>query len=104
MVFRHDDGERFASLLRRAAQRPSPRSQIAVVLGDRLISAPAVTAPVSDSRAQIAGGFTEAFAKQPAEDLGARQRPAPAGRGQEGPSGRREVTSPTDTLARPAGA
>ncbi|MFI2433749.1 SecDF P1 head subdomain-containing protein [Streptomyces sp. NPDC018693] len=67
-----DDAERFAALTERAAERTSPMNQLAIVLGDRLISAPAVAGPITGGEVQIAGAFTEESAKSLARELGAR--------------------------------
>ncbi|MGI5350429.1 SecDF P1 head subdomain-containing protein [Streptomyces sp. CA-250714] len=70
--FQDQDAKRFAALTGRAAQRQSPRNQVAIVLGDRLISAPAVTGSITGGQVQITGNFTEDSAKALAKELGAR--------------------------------
>ncbi|MFV0132053.1 protein kinase domain-containing protein [Streptomyces sp. HMX87] len=70
--FRDGDAERFAALSERAAQRRSPKNQIAVVLGDRLVSAPAVAEAITGGQVQIAGNFTQDEAQSLARELGAR--------------------------------
>ncbi|MFB6979022.1 serine/threonine-protein kinase [Streptomyces scopuliridis] len=72
MTVRSDDAERFEALTKRAAQRQPPQNQLAIVLGDRLISAPAVTGPITGGEVQIAGSFTQDSAKDLAKELGAR--------------------------------
>ncbi|WP_308401259.1 protein kinase [Streptomyces sp. AC512_CC834] len=72
MTFKDDDAERFTDLTMRAAQRASPKNQVAVVLGDRLLTAPAITAAITGGQVQIVGDFTEAEAKALAGELGAR--------------------------------
>lgn len=72
MTFQEEDGERFADLSERAATRQTPKNQIAIVLGDRLLSAPAVTERISGGNLQIAGSFTKASAEELARELGAR--------------------------------
>ncbi|MEU3447329.1 protein kinase [Streptomyces thermolilacinus] len=72
MTFEEGDGKRFAALTGRAAPREAPRNQIAIVLGDRLISAPAISSAITGGEAQIAGAFTAAEAKALARELGAR--------------------------------
>ncbi|MEV5444770.1 hypothetical protein AB0N23_19860, partial [Streptomyces sp. NPDC052644] len=72
MTFDEGDGKRFAALTGRAAPRAVPRNQIAIVLGDRLISAPAINSAITGGEAQIAGTYTEAEAKALARELGAR--------------------------------
>ncbi|CAL9419604.1 protein kinase domain-containing protein [Streptomyces sp. enrichment culture] len=72
MAFDEGDGKRFAALTGRAAPREAPRNQIAIVLGDRLISAPAIGSAITGGEAQIAGAFTATEAKALARELGAR--------------------------------
>ncbi|MER6476480.1 serine/threonine-protein kinase [Streptomyces filamentosus] len=69
-TFDGPDGERFTALTGLAARRGSPRNQIAIVIGDRLISAPAVTAAVPGGSMQIAGNFTKDDAEALARELG----------------------------------
>jgi hypothetical protein len=71
MTFQDDDAKRFQALTERAARRGSPRNQVAIVLGDRLISAPAVNEPIGGGEVQIVGDYTEASAKGLARQLGA---------------------------------
>ena len=53
MTFRDAGAKRFVSLTERAARRQSPQNQIAIVLGDRLLSAPSVAAPSPAAKASI---------------------------------------------------
>ncbi|MBO8186383.1 protein kinase [Streptomyces sp. DW4-2] len=69
--FQDEDAKRFADLTSRAAQRRSPQNHIAIVLGDRLISAPAVTGPISGGAMEISGSFTKDSANKLAKELGA---------------------------------
>ncbi|MGW7300481.1 protein kinase domain-containing protein [Streptomyces sp. NPDC054829] len=71
MTFRDADAKLFTSLTERAARRQAPQNQIAIVLGDRLISAPSVAAAVSGGVVDISGDFTRADAEALAKELGA---------------------------------
>ncbi|MGP3975281.1 protein kinase domain-containing protein [Streptomyces sp. 8N114] len=70
-TFQDEDAKRFAALTSRAAQRQSPQNQVAIVLGDRLISAPAVTESITGGKVQISGSFTKDSAHKLAKELGA---------------------------------
>ncbi|CAL9350306.1 Serine_threonine-protein kinase PknD [Streptomyces sp. enrichment culture] len=72
MTFDDKDARRFAELTARAAKRQQPQNQVAVLLGDRLLSAPAVAEPVSGGAVEIAGDFTEDEARALAKELGGR--------------------------------
>ncbi len=72
MTFEDDDAKRFAALTERASKRQSPQNQFAIVLGDRPISAPAVTDSITGGEVQIAGSFTKETAEALAKELGAR--------------------------------
>ncbi|WP_217623708.1 hypothetical protein [Streptomyces sp. TRM64462] len=62
----------FAALTGRAAHRKPPQNQVAIVLGDRLLSAPTVLQAIAGGQVEISGGFTEASARELAKELGAR--------------------------------
>ncbi|MEU9336045.1 protein kinase [Streptomyces sp. NPDC048290] len=66
-----EDTERFTELTRRASQRENPRNQLAILLGDRLISAPAVTGPLTGGEMQISAEYTQDEANELARQLGA---------------------------------
>jgi hypothetical protein len=70
--FLQDDAERWAALTERVASQEPPRNQIAIVFGDRFISAPAVRGPITDGRTQIIQDFTQEQAQDLARGLGAR--------------------------------
>ncbi|MEU0405577.1 hypothetical protein ABZ318_36315 [Streptomyces sp. NPDC006197] len=70
MTFGDEDGRRFTALTERAAQRQTPRNQIAIVLGDRLLSAPSVSAPIPGNEIQISGNFTKNDAEALTRELG----------------------------------
>ncbi|MEV5662595.1 serine/threonine-protein kinase [Streptomyces flaveolus] len=72
MTFDDTDARRFAHLTARAAERQSPRNQIAILLGDRLLSAPAVAESVAGGSVEIAGSFTRDEARELAKELGGR--------------------------------
>lgn len=71
MTFRDAGAKRFVSLTERAARRQSPQNQIAIVLGDRLLSAPSVAAPVTGGVVDISGDFTRDEVEALAKELGA---------------------------------
>ncbi|CCK25583.1 hypothetical protein BN159_1204 [Streptomyces davaonensis JCM 4913] len=71
MAFEDADAKRFATLSERAAQRTQPQNQIAIVLGDRLISAPSVGESITGGEVDISGNFTADEAKDLAKELGA---------------------------------
>ncbi|MFD5115434.1 MULTISPECIES: protein kinase [unclassified Streptomyces] len=72
MAFKPEDATRFAELSGRVAALDAPRNQLAIVQGDRLLSAPAVMDRLTDGRMQIAGGLNQWQAEQLASALGAR--------------------------------
>jgi preprotein translocase subunit SecD len=48
---------------------PEPRNQFAIVLDDRVVSAPRINSAIPDGRAEISGSFTAASAKTLADQL-----------------------------------
>ncbi|MFI6938976.1 protein kinase [Streptomyces sp. NPDC050418] len=72
MTFQDDDARSFTTLTERASKRQAPQNQFAIVLGDRLISAPAVNEAITGGEVQIAGNFTKESAEELAKELGAR--------------------------------
>ncbi|WP_374207630.1 hypothetical protein [Streptomyces sp. XM4193] len=72
MTFRDEDAQRFAELSGRAAERSAPQNQLAVVLGDRLVSAPSIAQRIDGGAVEISGNFTSEEAKSLARELGAR--------------------------------
>ncbi|MFI8325586.1 protein kinase [Streptomyces sp. NPDC085529] len=70
VTFHDEDGRRFTALTEKAAGRQAPQNQIAIVLGDRLISAPSVTAAIPGNEIQISGDFTRNEADALVEELG----------------------------------
>lgn len=71
MKFQDTDAKRFAALSERAVNRTPPQNQIAIVLGDRLISAPMVEEAITGGEVNITGEFTQDEAKALARELGA---------------------------------
>ncbi|MQY12408.1 Serine/threonine-protein kinase PknD [Streptomyces sp. RB5] len=71
MSFEKTDARHFATLTGKAAGRESPKNQIAIILGDTLISAPVVTAAITGGEVEISGSFTRDDAEKLARDLGA---------------------------------
>ncbi|MEV6201705.1 protein kinase [Streptomyces sp. NPDC051771] len=70
VTFQDADGKRFTALTELASKREAPRNQIAILLGDRLISAPSVASPIPGNEIQISGGFTKSEADALAVELG----------------------------------
>ncbi|WP_308408004.1 serine/threonine-protein kinase [Streptomyces mayonensis] len=70
MSFRDQDARRFTELTDTASRRQTPQNQIAILFGDRLLSAPAVLAPIPGGEMQITGGYTKAEATELARQLG----------------------------------
>ncbi|NYI07040.1 serine/threonine-protein kinase [Allostreptomyces psammosilenae] len=66
-----EDAPRLSALTAEVAGGPPPQ-QMAILLGDRLLSAPAVYSAISGGRLQISGTLDEQEARQLAYDLGAR--------------------------------
>ncbi|MEU1668352.1 hypothetical protein ABZ547_33175 [Streptomyces sparsogenes] len=67
---RSADAARFGQLTGRLAQQQSPRNRLAMVRGDKLLSAPVVSAAISGGKIQISGSFTRESAERLARDLG----------------------------------
>ncbi|MFE9286602.1 protein kinase [Streptomyces olivaceus] len=70
MTLRDQDARRFTELTDTAARRQAPKNQIAILFGDRLLSAPTVLAPIPGGHMQISGGYTRAEATELARQLG----------------------------------
>ncbi|MET9349197.1 serine/threonine-protein kinase [Streptomyces termitum] len=70
VTFEEGDGQRFSALTARAATRQPPQNQIAIVLGDRLISAPLVTAAIEGGEMQISGDFNQTEADSLVKEMG----------------------------------
>jgi SecDF, P1 head subdomain len=60
--FRPADASRFAALTRKLVDQPTPRCQLAIIIGGRVIAAPVVEAPITAGQAQIPGFATRAQA------------------------------------------
>ncbi|MFE7431199.1 protein kinase [Streptomyces sp. NPDC057545] len=71
IIFDGEDAKRFSALTAEVAGNPPPR-QVAIVLDDRMLSAPAAHSAISGGRIDISGAFTKQEAEQMAHDLGAR--------------------------------
>lgn len=69
-TFDEPDGKRFTALTELAARRENPKNQIAILIGDRLVSAPAVSAAIPGGSMQISGSFTKDGAEALARELG----------------------------------
>jgi SecDF, P1 head subdomain len=61
--FTRGDAARFAALTRELVGQESPRDQLAVVVGGRIISSPVVVAPITGGQAQIPGFASRAQAE-----------------------------------------
>ncbi|MET7277754.1 hypothetical protein ABZS29_05935 [Kribbella sp. NPDC005582] len=59
----------FATLTGQLVKSKPPTNQLAIVVKDRVVSAPMVSAPITEGRVQIAGNFTSKQAKQLAADI-----------------------------------
>jgi len=59
----------FATLTGQLVTNKPPTNQLAIVVNDRVVSAPMVSAPITEGRVQIAGNFTSKQAKQLAADI-----------------------------------
>ncbi|MFB6721733.1 hypothetical protein ACFCV3_16275 [Kribbella sp. NPDC056345] len=59
----------FATLTGQLVKARPPANQLAIVVNDRVVSAPSVSAPITGGRVQIAGSFTSKEAKQLAADI-----------------------------------
>lgn len=57
------DASRFAALTRKLVGQPTPRCQLAVIVGGRVISSPTVEAPITAGQAQIVGFNSRAQAE-----------------------------------------
>ncbi|MGY0060915.1 SecDF P1 head subdomain-containing protein [Streptomyces sp. LZ34] len=64
------DAARFGQLSGKLAQRQSPQNRLAMVRGDKLLSAPSVLSAIPGGKVQITGSFTRDEAEQLARDLG----------------------------------
>ncbi|WP_157254154.1 SecDF P1 head subdomain-containing protein [Nonomuraea typhae] len=64
------DGRRFTELTERVHRLPEPRNQLAIVVGGKVISAPAVLEPIPGRTLQISGGFGKTAAEELARRLG----------------------------------
>jgi hypothetical protein len=53
--FNPGDAARFAALTRELAGQPTPRCQLAVIIGGRVISSPTVQQPITQGQAEISG-------------------------------------------------
>jgi len=71
ITFDAEDAKSFSALTAEVASKPPPQ-QLAIVLDDRLLSAPSAYTAISGGRIEISGGFTKQEAAQMAHDLGAR--------------------------------
>ncbi|MEV6419849.1 protein kinase [Streptomyces sp. NPDC051662] len=71
ITFDDEDGKRFSALTAEVAGNPPPQ-QVAIILGDRLLSAPAAYSAISGGRIDISGSFTKQETERLARDLGAR--------------------------------
>ncbi|WP_158676923.1 SecDF P1 head subdomain-containing protein [Wenjunlia vitaminophila] len=71
-----EDAQRFADLTAKAARNPPPRNQIAIVQGDRLLSAPQVVSAITGGEVDISGGSTREQAEELARALGAPAQPS----------------------------
>jgi hypothetical protein len=61
--FTRADAARFAALTRELAGQPSPRCQLAVIVGGHVISSPTVEQPITQGQAQITGFTSRAQAE-----------------------------------------
>lgn len=74
IVLKPHDASRLKALTTTLSKQASPQNKLAVILGSsadrRLLTAPAVQAPIAGPGMQIVGDFTEESAKQLVHDLG----------------------------------
>jgi hypothetical protein len=70
VTFTGADAGRFTDLSRQLSPLPQPRNQLAVVMGSRMISNPAILEPLTSDTAVIVTGLTRAEAEAVAADLG----------------------------------
>jgi SecDF, P1 head subdomain len=61
--FTKTDASRFTALTRRLAGQPSPRCQLAIVVGGRVMAAPVVAEPITAGQAEIPGFTSRAQAE-----------------------------------------
>ncbi|GAA1664863.1 hypothetical protein GCM10009745_03290 [Kribbella yunnanensis] len=59
----------FATLTGQLVKAKPPANQLAIVVNDRVVSAPSVSAPITAGRVQISGNFTSKQAKQLVADI-----------------------------------
>lgn len=64
-----DDAKAFGELTGRLAKEQTPRNQLAVVVGDKVVTAPAVMDAITGGQVQIAGNFTKADAEKLVQQL-----------------------------------
>jgi hypothetical protein len=64
ITFTRGDAARFAALTGRLAGRPTPRCELAVIIGGRVISSPIVDQPITQGQAQITGFTSRAQVEQ----------------------------------------
>ncbi|NHC15733.1 hypothetical protein G9H71_18275 [Motilibacter sp. E257] len=62
----------FAPLTEAAVDRDAPGNTVAIVVGDRVVSAPQVAGPITGGQLQITGSFSEDEAEQLADAIAAR--------------------------------
>ncbi|QFR02129.1 CHAT domain-containing protein [Streptomyces phaeolivaceus] len=65
-------GKKFAQLTARLATQVSPRNQLAITAGGRVVSAPYVTQALTEGRVEISGSFDERQATEIADELNGR--------------------------------
>lgn len=53
------DAQKFSALTTRLASKASPQNQLAIIVGDSVVSAPAVATPIPGPELDIAGSFTQ---------------------------------------------
>ncbi|KUJ66930.1 hypothetical protein ACZ90_31345 [Streptomyces albus subsp. albus] len=63
------DAAAFAQLTRELSTRTAPGNQLAIVRGERALSAPAVLSAITGGKMQISGGFNRSEAERLAHDL-----------------------------------
>jgi preprotein translocase subunit SecD len=59
----------FSAVSSKLVDLPEPRNQFAIVLDDRVVSAPAIQSAIPDCRAEITGSFTQSSSKTLADQL-----------------------------------
>jgi preprotein translocase subunit SecD len=64
-----DGAKLFGALTTKLAAGEPPRNQLAIVVGDKVVSAPVVNAPIIAGKVQIAGNFTQQDAEKLAADI-----------------------------------